>query len=109
MGSRTASKFYTFFQIFLVVRIFNSYGTEWFGFLELIFQFYLFGFMACVAQIIFWERQIMLSHDKDELHPREITYATAYDRFKIQDSIELKSAVYEVQIEMYRFIVAVIG
>ena len=65
--------------------------------------------MACVAQLTFWERQIMLAHDENKLNSREITYATAYDTFKIQDSLKLKSTVYQVQIEMYRFIVAVIG
>ena len=65
--------------------------------------------MACVAQLTFWERQIMLAHDENKLNPREIIYATAYDTFKIQDSLKLKSTVYQVQIEMYRFIVAVIG
>ena len=63
--------------------------------------------MACVAQLTFWERQIILSHNENKFYPREITYATAYDTFKIQDSLKLK--VYQVQIEMYRFIVAVIG
>lgn len=63
--------------------------------------------MACVAQLTFWERQIILAHNENKLYPREITYATAYDTFKIQDSLKLK--VYQVQIEMYRFIVAVIG
>ena len=65
--------------------------------------------MACLAQISFWERQIMLTNDESKLQPREIIYGTAYDTFKIQDSLKLKSTVYQVQIEMYRFIVAVIG
>ena len=51
----------------------------------------------------------MLTNDESKLQPREITYGTAYDTFKIQDYLKLKSTVYQVQIEMYRFIVAVIG
>ena len=45
----------------------------------------------------------------NSFQPHKLTHADAYDTFKIQDSRKLKSAVYEVQIEMYRFIVAVIG
>ena len=61
--------------------------------------------MACVAQLTFWERQIMLTHDEKGLQSREITF----DTFQIQDTLKLMSTVYQVQIEMYRFIVAVIG
>ena len=60
--------------------------------------------MACVAHLTFWERQIMYGFQSHRL-----IQADAYDTYKNQDSLKLKSAVYEVQIEMYRFIAAVIG